>query len=284
MSDQSLTGYDNTDANSPVGEPHADQEVFLYDAATDSLTCPSCDPTGARPVGQFEDYAGPFHSSNGYLEVDPGGAWTGHWLAGMLPPWPSLTAISLQGGYNHFFGYPFNHQPRYLTDSGELFFESPVALVPQDVNGTWDVYGYHPQGNSGCAKQAGCVALISSGQSNGESVLIEASTDGSDVFFFTSERLTVQDIDNVNDVYDAHVCSAAVPCPPPSPPPVPACEGDACQQPAIPPNDQTPSSLTYSGPGNEVPAKAKKKKHHKRHKSHLHGAKRTAKTNRRASK
>ncbi len=247
ISNQSLTGYDNTDASSPVGEPRADQEVFLYDAATGSLTCPSCDPTGARPVGQFDTSTTSQEYAPGLLQVDPAHSLLGTWLAGLLAPFP----ITVQStGFNT---EPLtNHQPRYLTDGGELFFESPVALVPRDVNGTWDVYEYQPRGIGGCAKEAGCDALISSGRSKDESVLIEASADGSDVFFFTSERLTGQDIDHVNDVYDAHVCSAEVPCPPPSPPPAPACEGDACQPPATPPNDQTPGSLTFNGAGNAL--------------------------------
>ena len=48
MSNRSLTGYDNRDAVS--GEP--DEEVYLYDAATEHLTCASCEPTGARPYGR----------------------------------------------------------------------------------------------------------------------------------------------------------------------------------------------------------------------------------------
>ena len=47
MSSSSLTGYDNTDAN--TGEP--DSEVYLYDAPSDRLTCASCNPSGAQPVG-----------------------------------------------------------------------------------------------------------------------------------------------------------------------------------------------------------------------------------------
>ena len=50
MSERSLTGYDNRDANSGV----PDEEVFLYDADTGRLVCASCNPTGARPVGLFE--------------------------------------------------------------------------------------------------------------------------------------------------------------------------------------------------------------------------------------
>jgi hypothetical protein len=46
-SPQSLTGYDNTDAN--TGKP--DGEIYLYDAASNSLVCASCNPSGAPPTG-----------------------------------------------------------------------------------------------------------------------------------------------------------------------------------------------------------------------------------------
>jgi hypothetical protein len=77
MSQQSLTGYDNRDANSGV----PDEEVFEYHApehlegesgGASSLTCASCDPTGARPVGLFDD--------SGVLQgplVDNGEIWGG---------------------------------------------------------------------------------------------------------------------------------------------------------------------------------------------------------------
>jgi hypothetical protein len=45
-STRSLTGYDNTDANS--GEP--DIEIFLFDAAAQRLSCASCSSLGSRPT------------------------------------------------------------------------------------------------------------------------------------------------------------------------------------------------------------------------------------------
>ncbi len=47
LSDASLTGYDNTDAN--TGLP--DSEVYFYEAGTKELRCVSCNPTGERPLG-----------------------------------------------------------------------------------------------------------------------------------------------------------------------------------------------------------------------------------------
>jgi hypothetical protein len=42
-----LTGYDNRDASSGL----SDTEIFLYDSQTATLTCASCDPSSARPIG-----------------------------------------------------------------------------------------------------------------------------------------------------------------------------------------------------------------------------------------
>ncbi len=72
MSDRSLTGYDNDDANS--GQP--DEEVYLYDSVSGRLSCVSCNPTGARPVGTFEEQDS---------LVDKQGTWLNHWIAASVP-------------------------------------------------------------------------------------------------------------------------------------------------------------------------------------------------------
>jgi hypothetical protein len=259
MSNRSLTGYDNIDANSG----QRDEEVYLYDSAAAHLACASCDPTGARPVGVLDNFFrfGP----EGLLLVDRpySGAWNeeggsrpsetrySHWLAGSLPAWS---------------GYGLNglgvHQPRYLSDSGRLFFDSPDALVPQDSNGLEDVYEYEPAGVGSCtgssatfsASSGGCVNLVSSGTSSQESAFFDASESGNDVFFITASRLVGADYDTSYDVYDAHVCSASVPCvsEPVSPPP--CTSGDSCKAAPTPQPEifgATPSA-TFSGRGNVV--------------------------------
>jgi Tol biopolymer transport system component len=47
VTSQRLTGYDNTDAITGQEDP----EVYLYDAAANSLVCASCNPSGAPPTG-----------------------------------------------------------------------------------------------------------------------------------------------------------------------------------------------------------------------------------------
>jgi hypothetical protein len=216
MSSRSLTGYDSRDAVSG----RRDQEVFLYDAATQGLTCASCNPTHARPHG-----------------------------SSAIPTWES-TSDGI-GGY----------QSRYLSDGGQLFFSSEDALVPQDVNGTTDVYEYEPVGVGSCvtmsaaysAWQGGCVALISSGISSEESEFLDASENGNDVFFLTSGKLVADDTDNAYDVYDAHVCGSGWECPPPVAVEPPCTSTASCRAAPMPQPSVfgASGSATFSGAGNQ---------------------------------
>jgi hypothetical protein len=236
MSDRDLTGYDPQDVSS--GQP--DEEAYLYDGETGRLVCVSCDPTGARPVGE-----------RGGSELLDGDEWSGSgtWLAADLPGWTDIR------------GADVIRQPRYLSDSGRMFFDSYGALAPQDVNGTWDVYEYEPPGVGSCTavsvtfsvRSGGCVGLVSSGSSG----FLDASESGGDVFFLTAARLAPQDFDAALDVYDAQECTTAVPCPavPAAAPPecvtADACRAASVPQPAV---FGAPSSATFSGAGNISPA------------------------------
>jgi hypothetical protein len=241
MSAASPTGYDNVDQKSGKH----DEEVYLYDAGAASLSCVSCNPTGARPVGVFDTV----ESGEGLgLLVDRRKVWAEsgheHWLAGNIPGW---TAQSINTAL---------FQSRYLSDNGRLFFNSPDHLVPQASNGKENVYEYEPAGVGSCESPSGaCVSLISSGSSGKESAFLEATPSGNDVFFLTASQLLPQDTDTAFDVYDARVCTTASPClTPPSPAP-PGCSGaDACR-PASP-SQQAPvgpsGTATFSGQGNIV--------------------------------
>ena len=239
MSQRPLTGYDNRDL--ATGRPVA--EVYLYHAADGKLVCASCDPTGARPHGV--EY-GKLEPGSGGLVGGPRGIWRNNLVAANVPGSDSAGRTGV------------GHQPRYLNDEGRLFFDTVNALVPQDSNANQDVYEYEPPGVGGCAESSptfgqvsgGCVGLISQGTSREESAFLDASESGEDVFFLTDSKLVPADEDAALDVYDAHACSAESPCLPEPPPPAPACQGDACQPPATPPNDPTPGSLTFHGAGN----------------------------------
>jgi hypothetical protein len=144
------------------------------------------------------------------------------------------------------------YQDRYLLDSGRLFFDALDALVPQDSNGAMDVYQYEPPGVGDCATSSsiyssgsdGCVGLISSGTSSLESAFFDASENGDDAFFVTAAQLSYRDTDSAYDVYDARVGGGEV-----EPVKPVECLGDACQSFVEAPNDPTPDSLTFQGPG-----------------------------------
>ena len=136
------------------------------------------------------------------------------------------------------------------ADGSYAFFDTADALVPQDTNGTLDVYEWEAHGTGGCRSEQGCISLISSGHDSAPSFFMGASPDGRSVFFGTHARLVAQDTDNAGDLYDARICTGSDPCLKPPPGGTAQCEGDACQNPPPAPIDATPGSLTFSGAGN----------------------------------
>ncbi|HWY18359.1 MAG TPA: hypothetical protein VNY27_06570 [Solirubrobacteraceae bacterium] len=240
MSAGSLTGYDNRDAK--TGQ--RDEEVFAYDEVTERLRCVSCNPTGARPVGESE----------GSPLIVRQQLWRGSRLAAAIPAW---TATGSAGELSYVL-----YQSRYLTNDGRLFFDSYDSLVGEDTNGTADVYEYEPEGVGNCGRSGGCVSLISSGTSGQESGLLDVSGKGpggheaEDVFFLTASRLVSQDYDSSLDVYDAHVCSTAVPCTNAPATPVECSSGDSCKSAPTPQPEifGAPASATFSGAGNVLVA------------------------------
>jgi hypothetical protein len=158
-----LTGYD-TNPIEPracrflVEEPARPcDEVYLYDAGANRLSCASCNPTNAPPVG------------NAFIRE---------------PTEPSIGSTLTQ-----------TYLSRNVTDSGQVFFDTPDALVPHDNNGVEDVYMY----------KEGHARLISSGTQAGPSYFLDASENGSEVFFTTLSQLVRRDTDQSYDIYDARV-------------------------------------------------------------------------------
>lgn len=249
MSQASPSGYDNRDraTSKPVAE------VYLYDAMQGKLVCASCLASGERPVGVE------------YKAIEPGG---GSRLAGgPRDIWPEegLVAANVPG-WTVAERSPRKtlYQPRYLNDSGRLFFNSLDGLVAEDSNNTEDVYEYEPPGVGSCSEAAGnyqpsaegCVGLISSGASPQESAFLDASESGDDVFFLTSAQLSKADDDSARDVYDAHVCTGASPCISYQQSEPSNCSGEGCK-PAQSPQAQifgAPASQSFSGPGDLAPA------------------------------
>jgi DNA-binding beta-propeller fold protein YncE len=221
MSKQRLTGYDNRDATSD----QPDEEVYAYNSAsaTGALTCVSCNPTGERPSGLEyrvieERLAGGPH------------VWEGRrWLAANIPGW---TPFRLGDSA---------HDARLVNDAGRVFFNAADSLVAGDGNSAEDVYEWEPSGVGSCNGESvafgttsgGCVGLVSSGTSGQESGLVDASASGDDVFFLSFAPLTEAAGASSLALYDAHVCSQAVPCGSSQPAKVLECASVAtCQGPA----------------------------------------------------
>ncbi len=268
MSEQRLTGYDNRVTDPAANEAPA-QEIYLYHATShgQNPVCVSCDPSGARPRGVLDPPQQTDEGPEGLgLLVDRPRAWEGKWLAANLPGWTKIDALHAL------------YQSRYLSDSGRLFFDSPDALVAQDVNGKEDVYEYEPQGvpqgQHQCTSSAvtfspgaaGCIGLISSGTSSRESAFLDASETGGeapgggdadegggDVFFVTAEKLVPQDVDGSFDAYDAHECTHESPCSiSPTEEPPTACEASESCRPfsGSPPEFSAPATGSPAGSGN----------------------------------
>jgi hypothetical protein len=243
MSAAPITGYDSTDA-SPAANGARDEEVYLYDSAAPSLRCVSCNPSGARPRGMHDTER---EGGEGYGPlVDRRLIWgregREHWLAGNIPGWTAQNLVSAL------------YQSRYLTDEGRLFFNSPDSLVPAATNHKENVYEYEPSGVGSCeSPTGGCVSLISDGASEHESAFLEATPDGSSVFFLTESRLLPQDTDSAFDIYDARECTGTAPClSPPALAPAPCAEIEECR-PAQPPQqipDAASGTAAFSGGGN----------------------------------
>ena len=209
----SLTGYDNTDANTGG----ADTEIFLYDATSNALACASCNPNG---------------NPSGSSQLDP------------------VDSQLLLGGNQYL-------QHELSDDGSRVFFDSNDNLSPHDTNGEQDVYEY----------ENGHDYLISSGTSDSNSIILDASASGNDVFFITRDQLVPQDTDGEYDVYDARV-KGGFPAPSPNPP----CTGDGCKPGTTPPPAvPTIGTVTFFGPGNQKSTSnssstSKKKKKHKKKK------------------
>jgi len=153
------------------------------------------------------------------------------------------------------------YRPRSLSGDGtRLFFDSEDSLVVQDTNSHPDVYEWELNGAGDCRRSPGCVNLISSGRATEGASLLDATADGSDVFFITSESLVDADPPGSVDAYDARVNGGFVEALKPIP-----CIGDACQGLPSEPDDPTPGTLV-SGPTNPpVRFFGPKPKKHRRH-------------------
>jgi DNA-binding beta-propeller fold protein YncE len=253
--------------------PPAFSNLYRYDAATDELTFVATLPTsvyagGPGVVGASRDGSTVyFNNSEEHMTVwhdgeihvlGPFGLFEG-WAShnGKYFAYPSggnlylydlaadhSTCISClpdgSGGGNPSFARGAaisNRVSLRVTDDGQAFFDSTARLVAADRNGARDVYSF----------KAGILTLISPGDQSFDASYVDASVDGSDVFFATGQALVRQDQDQSLDIYDASIGGGF---PEPSPP-QPPCQGDACKGP-LPATSPapTPGTSTVTANGN----------------------------------
>jgi hypothetical protein len=185
-------------------------QIYVYDAGTNALNCGSCAP-GGPPASAGASIRTPF------------------------------TPVDFANG---------EFLQRYVSDSGQLFFDTPDALLPAvQNNGVSDVYEWEADGTGTCTSSAdngGCLYLLSGGTSSFPSFFADASPDGNNVFFVTDNALVPQDTDLGADFYDARVNGGF-----PATAPPPSCQGDSCKPPETPtPPVPVIATVNFSGPGN----------------------------------
>ncbi|HWL49355.1 MAG TPA: hypothetical protein VNT92_05715 [Acidimicrobiia bacterium] len=215
LSIESLTGYDNIGQ----GSGKAVKEAYLYDAEADELTCASCNPTGARPLGPAA-------------------------LTAWKLPYEQPRFLS-DGGGRLFFESFDSLDPRDVNGVRDVYeFER---------EGVGDCDNESPAfGNAIGA----CVSLISSGGSDKDSYFIDASASGDDLFVSTYQQLVGADEDEYYDIYDARV-NGGFPDPPP-PLPIcdgrESCAEEGTRAPASSP----PATPSFAGPADPIPTRCRK--------------------------
>jgi hypothetical protein len=124
-----------------------------------------------------------------------------------------------------------------------VFFDSGDRLSPDDHNEAVDTYEFD--------SVTGQIHLISSGEGSADELFMDASPDGSDVFFTTGERLSATDIDGDRDLYDARIDGDLAA----TPPLITPCVGEGCRGTATTtaPASSPPATTSFQGAGNLAP-------------------------------
>jgi hypothetical protein len=287
------TSYDNTPTKAVCGgensSPSPCPEFYRYDAESGQISCLTCDPSGAPPVGP-----------------------------------PSLKVSELAHAPTSTL--TFGAQPflsRNLSPDGKrFFFQTTDKLVAADVNGDvtcsgketevgsggscLDAYEWEAPGEGTCTEagsayspaNGGCIYLLSTGTGIYPSYLADVSESGDTAFIFSRQQLVPTDEDTQEDIYAVKVdggLAAQHEVRPAN------CEGDACRG-AASKSSNAPGAGTaaFEGPGNPksntnktrcpkgkrtVHSKGKVRCVAKKHKKKAQKAhKRAANNNRRASR
>jgi hypothetical protein len=193
------------------------QEVFLYAADEAQLSCVSCDPAGSPPS----------------VKLEAGG--------------PQETRLPESSNSSVYMR-------RWISENGNrVFFDSEQPLVPQDENGTQDVYEWEREGEGTCSATTparpsqGCVSLLSGGNNRGYSFLVDADLTGDNVFLEHQGPLGQSEapIDR-NELYDVRVNGGFQPT-------LLGCGTGCAGSPAPPPSFAVPASFASEGEGSFPP-------------------------------
>jgi hypothetical protein len=107
-------------------------------------------------------------------------------------------------------------QVQTVADDGTVFFTSADDLVADDGNGSRDVYAYRD----------GQLRLVSGGVQGASARFLDATPDGSSIFFATNAQMAETDTDRSVDVY---VTRLGAGFPDTREPGVPPCSGGDCR-------------------------------------------------------
>ncbi len=180
-------------------------DIYLYDRDDDELVRVSAPPPGAEPYACLTETGGALlQTCNAGLGF------------GAMATSNNSGEFDRTRGRSGGRGYNIAENP---DGTASLFFETRLALLPEDVNGDyWDVYEW----------REGELSLVSPGNSDDHSYYSGVSTDGQDLFVQTEKRIDPREISDKDlDIYDLRVGGGF----PPPPPPVDRCDGagDGCQ-------------------------------------------------------
>jgi hypothetical protein len=134
---RSLTGYNNVDAN--TGNP--DPEIYLYDSASNQVTCVSCDPSGQAPAAggaRLQNSAQAEPPVGGKHRLTDGGQLFFETREALLPLDTNgqIDVYEYENGHLHLISTGTSSRQSAFIDASEngndVFFITRQRLVPQD--------------------------------------------------------------------------------------------------------------------------------------------------------
>lgn len=142
LSQDSLTGYDNTDVLKETPDP----ELFVFDAGERQLTCVSCNPSGARPLGPAKLPIGTTASYRSHIFSEDGSQVFFDSADALVPTDSNhrQDVYKFENGRPQLISTGTSSDISALVDvgggSGDVFFTTRSQLVPGDTDNNADIY------------------------------------------------------------------------------------------------------------------------------------------------